>query len=111
MKCAECKGACCEVFELPFRDIQPPNEDVFGWLVLHGVSKLNPDPCWSTIQFDCKCTKLTEQGSCGIYDERPDVCRRMPVGGSDCLEFVRERRTPEEYKAIRDDDDPATIHV
>ena len=110
MKCQECKGACCEVFELPYTDIQPPGADEFRWITLHGPTIIEPITSEAFIRFECKCNALADDGLCTIYDERPNVCQDMPVGGLDCLGYVRDRRTPEQYKLIRDDDDPQTIH-
>jgi len=78
-----------------------------AWIMLHG-RPITEDPI--RLRFACRCTALTEAGACGLYDDRPTVCREMPVGGVECLEAVRNRRTPLEYTRIRDDADPHTIH-
>jgi Fe-S-cluster containining protein len=108
MKCEECKGACCEIMEIRFRDLQPPSEDVFRWMRLHGLTKVR-DNLESGIEFECRCNALKVDGSCEIYEDRPEVCRTMPAGGEDCLNYVRERRTPEQFQRIRDDDDPISL--
>ena len=107
MKCQECRGACCETFELPMIDIRPPSEDAMAWIMLHGRA-ITEDPI--RLRFACRCTALTDAGACGIYNDRPHVCQDMPVGGAECLGYVRDSRTPDEYTRIRDDDDPPTIH-
>ena len=107
VKCQECRGACCEVFEMPLTDLRPPNNDAFQWIMLHGQTLRTPR---LSLQFECRCTALSESGSCTIYDERPHVCRSMPIGGDECLGYVRDRRTPSQYALIRDTDDPQIIH-
>jgi hypothetical protein len=105
MKCDVCRGACCESFKLPpdalgLMGVLAP-EDA-RWLTLHAT----PFPGY--LRFECRCTKLTKEGACGIYADRPRLCRDFRAGGPDCLRTVRERRTPEEYLLIREDGDPET---
>jgi Fe-S-cluster containining protein len=113
MKCQECRGACCETFDVPMTDVRPiaddpgTYQDRLRWIGLHGQT-ITEGPI--RFRFACKCTALTEAGACGLYDDRPTVCRDMPVGGAECLEAVRNRRTPLEYTRIRDDDDPRSLH-
>jgi len=88
-------------------DLRPPSNDALTWLMLHGQTITEGT---IRLRFACRCTALTREGSCDIYNDRPQVCQDMPVGGTDCLGYVRDRRTPEEYALIRDNDDPHTIH-
>jgi Fe-S-cluster containining protein len=107
MKCfPECGGACCESMSLPVSDVRTPTQDSFEWLLLHGHASSFDNH----ITFECKCTALDEAGACRIYENRPKVCVNMQPGGAECLTHVRERRTAAQYKTIRDDDDPLTIH-
>lgn len=103
MRCDACRGACCETFILPASDLL--DDDVSRWLALHASRRQN------LLEFDCRCTKLTAEGRCGIYEDRPSLCRTFAVGGSACLDAVRRRRTPEQYQLIRDDGDPTEIHA
>ena len=107
MKCQECRGACCEVFEVPLIDLRPQSEDAFQWIMHHGRTVYDDT---FRLQFECRCTKLSEQGRCSIYASRPQVCRDMSVGGAECLDYVRHRRTPAEYALIREAHDPQTLH-
>ena len=61
------------------------------------------------IELETPCQKLTKEGSCGVYETRPLPCMSYIAGGEDCLETVRTRRTPEEYRLIRDDNDPESL--
>ena len=112
MKCDECGGACCESFEVPLTDIQPPGQDELRWVLLHGrnMKRAGEHGNYSSVVFDCRCTALQPDGKCGVYFDRPELCRAMPAGGEECLEHVKARRTPDEYARIRDDDDPERIH-
>jgi len=101
MKCSACGGACCESLTL---NIKTESPDMNRWFELRG--RVLPV---GGIEFECACTKLA-LGQCTIYETRPQVCRDLAPGGSDCLAFVQRRRTPEQYQAIRDSDDPERIH-
>jgi Fe-S-cluster containining protein len=89
-------------------DIRPPSGDAMRWVALHGIQIESAHRV--DIEFECACTKLTAEGRCSIYDDRPLVCRDFRPGCNDCLEYVRKRRTPEDYARIRDASDPETIH-
>lgn len=86
--------------------MQPPNRDAQRWLELHAtVENFGPK-----LTFECRCTKLTSEGRCGIWEDRPMVCELFIAGGKQCVDTVRLRRTPEQYQLIRGEDDPLTIH-
>jgi Fe-S-cluster containining protein len=87
------------------RDLRLPDGDAVRWLALHAT----PTPGY--LEFECRCTKLTADGRCGIYEDRPLVCKVFAPGGADCLDTVRRRRTPEQYLRIRDAGDPERIHA
>lgn len=106
MNCERCRGACCESFSLPAITILSPTADARRWIELHGTNRPG-----HMLHFECRCTALTAEGRCGIYETRPQVCRVFKAGGVDCLDTLRRRRTPEEYQAIREDGDPETIHA
>jgi Fe-S-cluster containining protein len=104
MNCLECHGACCETFEIPIGGL--PLNSSTRWLVLHGTL----DRTKTRLSFECRCTALSPEGLCSIYDNRPLPCRVFTAGGRACLETVRKRRTPEEYARIRGPQDPERIH-
>lgn len=103
MDCLKCRGACCETFWLRLGDVPAPSADVRRWVLLHGKTSAG------FVEFTCWCRELTDEGLCRIYDERPAVCRDARPGAADCLEAVRARRTPAEYREIRDAEDPETL--
>ena len=75
------------------------------WLIAHGRLEANEN----RVELEVRCNHLTEKGSCGIYDSRPLPCMLYKAGGKDCLEVVKQRRSPEDYQRIRDVGDPATL--
>ena len=103
MKCSECRGACCESFqiEIPF---SPNDPDSKRWIKLHGVEHGNK------ISFEAKCLELTSDGKCGIWEDRPMICELFIAGGPHCLATVKSRRTPADYERIREEGDPDAIH-
>lgn len=103
MNCKACAGACCESFAIPIADLKPPNADAMNWIQLHGSTRDG------YLQLECRCTALQSDGLCGIYEERPLVCRMFVPGSADCLATVKKRRTPDDYQAIRDAEDPVSL--
>ncbi len=101
MDCEKCRGGCCREFAVPFTGVKTDEDQ---WIAHHGTLRDG----W--IYFECPCRKLSPEGRCSIYATRPDICKRYPPGGPDCLETVRRRRTATEYAAIREASDPESIH-
>jgi Fe-S-cluster containining protein len=94
--------------------IAAPTDDVRRWVEVRG--ELVPHELLEGImlpeaglRLDVRCTKLTDDGRCGIYEERPDVCREFAPGNRHCLEVVSRRRSAEDYQLIRDDEDPEEL--
>ncbi len=95
--CFRCRGACCEEFILPLDAIEVRRDaDAKRWFQLHGSLLIGP-----RIHFECKCTQLTDEGKCSIYETRPDVCKVLEPGSEACLNVVRRRRTEVEYEYIK----------
>jgi len=115
MKCEVCRGACCETWAVPVRELNPQGIDSLLWILLHGQRRQAvpeaPSLLDDFIQFECKCLALDENGACSIYTDpkRPQLCASFERGGSSCLTAVSDRRTPEQYQEIRDDEDPLVL--
>lgn len=114
MDCLRCEGACCETFELPIADLNPPSTDAWAWLFVRGESVGGPLFPWgdsSSLRFESRCPELTECGRCELHGtpDKPTVCVDMKPGCDDCLDAVRRRRTPEQYQQIREDGDPVVL--
>ncbi|MCG3774250.1 MAG: hypothetical protein JW395_1068 [Nitrospira sp.] len=111
MKCEECRGACCESFTTEIA-VNPPSADAQRWIRLHSSAvppKFHKDAfavtvaetnAWEELTFECRCTKLTPEGRCGIYEDRPLICELFIAGSRRCLETVKQRRTVEDYQRI-----------
>jgi hypothetical protein len=105
VNCIRCAGACCEEITI---EINASNEfpgAMAEWLAARGVPagpRLYAVPS--------RCPQLTDAGLCRCHEEKPLVCAVMAVGGQECLDALRRRRTPEQYAAIRDEGDPEVIH-
>lgn len=108
MKCVVCRGACCEEIVLTSSII---GADFPAVAVEFLTARGTPAAEEGTFALNCVCPKLNEEGLCSIHEDKPLACALEPVGGAACLDAVRRRRTPEQYQAIRDDEDPEEIHI
>jgi hypothetical protein len=87
-----------------------PQRDSNRWLALHSTTILTDYDKLLRLEFECRCTQLTSEGRCAIWEDRPMVCELFIAGSQACLDTVKKRRLPEQYEQIREEDDPATIH-
>jgi Fe-S-cluster containining protein len=74
--CTYCTAKCCRYFAFPID--KPENRDDFShlrWFMLHGrVAVFVEDGTWYLMVYsDCK--HLRADHLCGIYEDRPDICR------------------------------------
>lgn len=74
--CAYCTAKCCRYFAFPID--KPENYEDFShlrWYMLHGrVAIFVEDGTWYLMVYaDCK--HLQEDHRCGIYEDRPQICR------------------------------------
>ena len=81
-KCDKCPGACCRYIKI---GVQPMTPDRERWARLHGV--VIEGDRWAV---PAACLELTPAGKCGIYEQRPEVCREFEAGGAGC-KAARER--------------------
>jgi len=103
VKCDKCHGACCESLHLRLEGTAARME----WLAAFAARQL-PGP-GAMVELEVRCSQLTAKGRCGIYEERPTICRNYVAGGEACLDVVKRRRTAYEYQQIRDDEDPPEL--
>jgi hypothetical protein len=71
--CAECGGACCRSFVIPL----PPAPLVSGaraYLQIRGRIERG------FVRLPAPCPKLTDGGTCSVWDSRPGPCRLFAVG-------------------------------
>jgi len=77
--------------------------DLFWHLMHEGVSVyIGHDRSWN-LEFRSRCTRLTEDGRCGDYENRPEICRDYELDS--CTRhsagdyFIEHFDTPEALKA------------
>jgi len=68
-----CGARCCQFFEIKIKE----DPDTIRYFRLHGLDVSDT----GIIHFEFPCTKLKEDGSCGIYEERPELCKLFPRPG------------------------------
>jgi len=76
-KCGLCRGSTCCTYVT--QHIPTPRAmedfDMLLWQVSHqGVSVYKDDEGWF-LQFEARCDHLQTDGRCGIYSQRPAICR------------------------------------
>jgi len=106
VNCIRCAGACCEEITIEINASNEFPKAMAEWLTARGVAA-GPN----LYAVPSRCPQLTLDGLCGCHDTKPLVCAMMTVGGQECLDALRRRRTPEQYAVIRDEDDPTVEQV
>ncbi len=76
-KCSFCTGSICCTYVTQHIDTPRSKEDFrqLLWQVSHKNVKLYKDDDGWTMLVDGACQHLQVNGDCGIYNERPDICR------------------------------------
>jgi uncharacterized protein len=74
--CSYCSAKCCKYFALP---IETPSEwadfEYIRWFLLHDRAAVFTEKGdWYLLVYT-RCKHLRDDNLCGIYDERPQVCR------------------------------------
>jgi len=74
--CAHCTARCCRYFAFPI-DTPETSEDFdhLRWYMIHGqVSLFVEDETWY-LMIHADCRHLQADQRCGIYEDRPAICR------------------------------------
>ena len=76
-KCGFCQGSkCCSYVT---QQIDPPRSmgdfDVLLWQLSHRDVQLYKDEDGWFLMFLTPCLHLRDDGGCGIYEDRPEICR------------------------------------
>ena len=76
-KCSFCTGSICCTYVTQHLDTPRSKEDFrqLLWQVSHGNVKIYKDDDGWTLLIDGKCQLLKINGDCGIYEDRPEICR------------------------------------
>lgn len=76
-KCDLCTNSTCCTYVTQQLDVPRSKYDfeILLWQVSHqGVGVYKDDDGWF-VMFDAPCSHLEMDGRCGIYDDRPTICR------------------------------------
>lgn len=74
--CEHCTAKCCRYFALPIETPTERNDfENIRWYMLHGrVSVFVDEGTWFLMVHNA-CDQLLEDGRCGVYETRPEICR------------------------------------
>jgi uncharacterized protein len=98
--CDHCVGKCCRYFSLP---IETPTTwddyDAIRWYLAHGQTLIYVDKETWFLLVSTRCGYLQSDNRCGIYHDRPKICREYTT--DDCeydtaWSFERLFETPEQ---------------
>lgn len=100
--CDYCSGKCCRYFALP---IDTPDSrrdlDFMRWYLLHvQATVFVEDDDWY-LMVHTKCKHLLDDNRCGIYEERPQICREYKTDiceYEDDWTYDRYFETPEQVE-------------
>lgn len=79
--CEECKGKCCRYVAVEMDTPDCLDDwDQIKWLLMHENVKvyLDNDKEW-VVEFTTPCKNLNENNKCGIYNNRPELCRNHNI--------------------------------
>ena len=92
--CEKCRGACCETWAIAPVNYESPHE-------LHElVEGRTAGEADGYVFLNCRCRHLTVEGRCGIYQQRPTLCRTFEPLGEGCLRTLEAVR-PELFKEVQ----------
>lgn len=88
LDCKACGSRCCHYFALQIDTPTNAEEyDYLRWYISHeDVAIFLEGRDWY-LQINRRCKNLSEDGGCGIYDTRPQICRDYgwdPTGEEEC---------------------------
>ena len=112
--CDHCTAKCCRYFAV---EIEAPSErrdmDFIRWYVLHDAATVfSEDETWYLLVYTT-CKHLQDDYRCGIYHERPEICREYSTDNceyDDRYVYDRYLETSEQVQeymdAVYPEDDP-----
>jgi len=74
--CDHCTAKCCRYFALPIETPEALQDfEYIRWYVMHGETTIfREDGSWYLMVHN-KCDHLLDDHRCGIYHQRPQICR------------------------------------
>ena len=79
-RCDGCGGACCRFVVVA---VGAMTADQRRWAEMRGPLDFKHEGAMGW-RLPVACRNLTAEGRCGIYADRPDVCREFAEGGAMC---------------------------
>lgn len=98
--CAYCTARCCRYFSLPIETPKTWNDfDNMRWYMMHGQVTMFVDQGTWYLVVHADCRSLQPDNRCGIYDDRPSICRKYSTNKCEYdNDFLYERifETPDQ---------------
>lgn len=74
--CSYCTARCCRYFALPIDEPKTWRDyDFLRWFMMHGRTSVFVDEGTWYLMVHADCKHLQPDNRCGIYHERPQICR------------------------------------
>jgi Fe-S-cluster containining protein len=74
--CDFCTGKCCRYFSLPIDEPTTWDDyDAIRWYLAHGQTMIYVDKAQWYLLVMSRCSYLSRENRCGIYLNRPRICR------------------------------------
>lgn len=81
-KCRQCSALCCKYFALELDEpTEPEDWDKMLWYVAHDASSLYIEDGKWFLMVESRCSFLQPDNLCGIYENRPQICRDYSTDG------------------------------
>jgi Fe-S-cluster containining protein len=82
--CDQCSALCCRYFALPIDTPEEPSQfDDIRWYLAHeNVHIFVEDGDWY-LAVQTRCQYLRDDNKCGIYEDRPRICREYTTDNCD----------------------------
>jgi len=91
--CHLCSALCCKYFALEIdKPVTPSDHDEIRWYLLHQNAVVWVQEGGWYLEVRNVCRHLQPDGSCGIYDTRPQICRDygLPEKEGPCEYFTQD---------------------
>jgi Fe-S-cluster containining protein len=102
--CDRCTALCCRYFALGIDEPDTPEEfDDIRWYLAHeNVHVFIEDDDWY-LSIQTRCQHLMDDNRCGIYEDRPKICRKYTTDNCDyytgSYDFEQYFTKPEQIEA------------
>jgi Fe-S-cluster containining protein len=77
--CMECGGICCKY--QPSKEVREDDEYQIEYWDARAQKKIKTKKGWVYLS-EMRCPHFTDDNLCGIYENRPELCRNFPKKGT-----------------------------